>query len=57
MKWTLEEDALLRALFEAGNRPMLVAAKLKRSLPATKVRAHFLGISLRRITLWVRTKK
>jgi hypothetical protein len=43
-KWTPEEDALLRSLVEAGTRPLLVAAKLKRSVDAIRGRAQILGL-------------
>ena len=48
-KWTPEEDALLRALIEAGNPPMLVALKLKRTLKAIRGRAQGRRISFKRI--------
>jgi hypothetical protein len=45
--WTPEQDHRLRTLFEAGCSAMLVAAKLKRSLAATKARCGRLKISVK----------
>jgi hypothetical protein len=49
--WTPEQDQRLRTMFEAGYSAMLVAAKLKRSLAATKARCGRLKISLKQKTL------
>jgi hypothetical protein len=49
-KWTAEEDALLKSLIEANTSMHLIAAKLKRSVTATKYRAATLHISIK----WVR---
>jgi hypothetical protein len=46
--WTPEQDQRLRSLFEAGCSAVLVAAKLKRSLSATKARCRTLKISVKR---------
>jgi hypothetical protein len=46
--WTPEQDQRLRTLFEVGCSAMLVAAKLKRSLSATKARCRTLKISVKR---------
>ena len=46
--WTPELDERLRVLFEAGSSPLLVAAKLKRTVAATKARATLLKISVKR---------
>jgi hypothetical protein len=46
--WTPEQDQRLRTLFEAGCSAVLVAAKLKRSLSATKARCRTLKISVKR---------
>jgi hypothetical protein len=56
-KWTPEDDVMLRTLLEAGTRPLLVAAKLKRSLPAAKGRAYLLGISFKRIKVGQEAKR
>jgi hypothetical protein len=45
--WTPEQDQRLRALFEAGCSAMLVAAKLRRTLAATKARCGMLKISVK----------
>jgi len=49
--WTPEEDIRLRTLLESGASTALVAAKLKRSISATKGRASAIGISFRKIKL------
>jgi hypothetical protein len=46
--WTSEQDQRLRALFDAGISAVLVAAKLKRRVSATKQRAQMLGVSIKR---------
>jgi hypothetical protein len=46
--WTPEQDQQLRTLFDAGCSAVLVAAKLKRSLSATKARCRTLKISVKR---------
>jgi DNA-directed RNA polymerase alpha subunit len=46
--WTPEQEELLRAMFEAGNSKVLVAAKLKRTVSAVKTRAGTLKISVQR---------
>jgi hypothetical protein len=38
-KWTPEEDARLKSLIEANTSIHLIAAKLKRSVPAIRSRA------------------
>jgi hypothetical protein len=42
-KWTPDEDALLKSLIEANMSAHLVAAKLKRSVPAIRYRANILN--------------
>jgi hypothetical protein len=49
-KWTPEEDARLKSLIEANTSIDLIAAKLKRSVSATRCRAAVLHISMK----WVR---
>lgn len=49
--WSPDEDAHLRTLLETGNAIEDVAAKLDRSVPATKGRAQLLKISRKRITV------
>jgi hypothetical protein len=46
--WTSEQDQRLRTLFEAGISAVLVAAKLKRRVSATKQRTQMLGVSIKR---------
>jgi DNA-binding NarL/FixJ family response regulator len=48
-KWTSEEDELLRNLVLANVSPFDIAAELGRSVSTVKVRAHCLGITLRRL--------
>ena len=49
-KWTPDEDARLKSLIEANTSIDLIAAKLKRSVPATRYRAAVLHIPMK----WVR---
>jgi hypothetical protein len=49
-KWTPEEDARLKSMIEANMSIDLIAAKLKRSVPATRARAAVLHIPMK----WVR---
>ena len=46
-RWTSQEDDLFRSMAEAGARPELIAAKLKRSVPAIKTRAYAIGLPLK----------
>jgi hypothetical protein len=46
-RWTPEDDAELRRLFEAGAFTQEVAQKLGRSQEAVRTRAEMLGISIR----------
>jgi hypothetical protein len=55
--WTPEEDDRLRALLEGGASTMLVAAKLNRSIGATRGRASAIGISFRKIKLRLKAKR
>jgi hypothetical protein len=55
-KWTPEEDERLRNLIESSMSIYLVAAKLKRSVPAVKWRAHVLQVSIKRTYFALRTK-
>jgi hypothetical protein len=56
-KWTPEEDARLKSLIEANTSIHLVAAKLKRSVPATRARAAVLNILIRRVWVGLKAKK
>jgi hypothetical protein len=56
-KWTPEEDARLKSLIEANTSIHLVAAKLKRSVPATRARAAVLNIPIRRVWVGLKAKK
>ena len=49
--WTLEEDERLKQLLEASAPIHLIAASLKRSVPAVKGRAHILGLSIKRVAV------
>ncbi len=55
--WTSEDDDRLRTLLESGASAAVVAAKLKRTLAATKGRAGLLRISFRQIKLGLKAKK
>jgi hypothetical protein len=48
-KWTPAEDETLRNLVIANASVYSIAAKLKRSVPAIKGRAHHLGLSFRHV--------
>jgi hypothetical protein len=48
-KWTPDEDALLKSLIEANTSVHLIAAKLKRSVPAIRARASILNILMKRV--------
>jgi hypothetical protein len=54
--WTPEQDERLRAMFEAGNSKVLVAAKLKRTMSAIKARASVLKILVKRKKLGLKVK-
>ena len=55
--WTPEEDNCLRRLVEAGRPIEIVAAELRRSVPAVKTRAYVvLRISFKRVTLKPKAK-
>ena len=47
--WTPEEESSLRMLAEGGVSALLIAAKLKRTLTATRGRASVIGVSFRPI--------
>jgi hypothetical protein len=55
--WTPEDDSHLRTLLEGGASTALVAAKLKRSISATKGRASAIGISFKKIKLRLKVKR
>ena len=55
-RWTPEEDDLLRTLIETGTSALLIAAKLKRGVHATKARAYAIGISFRRVKAGLKAK-
>ena len=56
-KWTPDEDALLKSLIEANMSAHLIAAKLKRSVPAIRYRASILNILMKRVRLGLKAKK
>jgi hypothetical protein len=56
-KWTPAEDALLKSLIEANTSMHLIAAKLKRSVTATKYRAAALHISIKWVRVGLKAKK
>jgi hypothetical protein len=56
-KWTPEEDARLKSLIEANTSIDLIAAKLKRSVPAIKARAQVLNILMKRVQVGIKAKK
>ena len=55
-KWTPEEDARLKSLIEANTSIHLIAAKLKRSVPAIRSRASILNILMKRVRLGLKAK-
>ena len=55
-KWTPEEDARLKSLIEANTSIHLIAAKLKRSVPAIRSRASILNISMKRVRVGLKAK-
>jgi hypothetical protein len=56
-KWTPEEDARLKSLIEANTSLHLIAAKLKRSVPAIRARASILNILMKRVRGGLRARK
>jgi hypothetical protein len=48
-KWSPEEDARLKSLIEANTSIHLIAAKLKRSVPAIRSRASILNTLMKRV--------
>jgi hypothetical protein len=56
-KWTPEEDARLKFLIEANMSIHLIAAKLKRSVPAIRARAQVLNILMKRVRVGLKAKK
>jgi hypothetical protein len=56
-KWTPDEDALLKSLIEANTSVHLIAAKLKRSVPAIRARASILNILMKRARVGLKAKK
>jgi hypothetical protein len=55
-KWTPEEDARLKSLIEANTSIHLIAAKLKRSVPAIRSRASILNILMKRVRVGLKAK-
>ena len=55
-KWTPEEDARLKSLIEANTSIHLIAAKLKRSVPALRSRASILNILMKRVRVGLKAK-
>ena len=55
-KWTPEEDARLKSLIEANTSIDLIAAKLKRSVPAIRARAQVLNILMKRVRVGLKAK-
>jgi hypothetical protein len=56
-RWTPEEDALLKSLIEANTSFNLIAAKLKRSVPAVRHRENILHIPMKRVQVGLKAKK
>ena len=56
-KWTPEEDARLKSLIEANTSIDLIAAKLKRSVPAIRTRGSMLNIPIKRVRVGLKAKK
>ena len=55
-KWTPEEDVRLKFLIEANTSIHLIAAKLKRSVPAIRSRASILNILMKRVRVGLKAK-
>ena len=55
-KWTPDADALLKSLIEANTSVHLIAAKLKRSVPAIRARASILSILTKRVRVGLKAK-
>ena len=56
-KWTPVEDARLKSLIEANTSIDLIAAKLKRSVSATRCRAAVLHISMKWVRVGLKVKR
>jgi hypothetical protein len=56
-KWTPQEDARLKSLIEANTSIDLIAAKLKRSVSATRCRAAVLHISMKWVRVGLKAKR
>jgi hypothetical protein len=52
-----EEDARLKFLIEDNMSIHLIAAKLKRSVPAIRARAQVLNILMKRVRVGLKAKK
>ena len=55
-KWTPEEDARLKSLIEVNTSIHLIAAKLKRSVPAIRSRASIRNILMKRVRVGLKAK-
>ena len=55
-KWTPEEDVRLKSLIETNTSIHLIAAKLKRSVPAIRSRASILNILMKRVRVGLKAK-
>ena len=56
-KWTPEEDARLKSLIEANTSIHLIAAKLKRSIPAIRSRPSIHNILMKRVRAGLKAKE
>jgi hypothetical protein len=56
-KWTPDEDALLKSLIEANMSAHLIAATLKRSVPAIRYRANIPNVLMKRVRVGLKAKK
>ncbi len=56
-RWTPEDDALLRAMSEAGKSLTLITAKLKRPMASIRSRAEDLGINIPGTEIGLRRRK
>ena len=54
--WTVEEEEQLRALAESGERPAVIAKRLKRTEQAVRHRFRKLGIPLRLVEPGLKAK-
>jgi hypothetical protein len=55
-RWTPQEDDRFRTMAEANTRPEVIAAKLNRSIHASKARGYMIGLPLKWFKLKMKWK-